>query len=68
MVVPFVGVGNTSSSAEYNFYTDPEAAHIVLESAKCPIVIVPWEACLKESVQISMVSERFDVIIAQQMI
>lgn len=52
----FAGVGNVSSSAEYNFYADPEAAHIVLESVKCPITIVPWEACLAESVKISLVS------------
>lgn len=52
------GVGNVSSSAEYNFYADPEAAHIALESSKCPITIVPWEACLGESVTISMVSEK----------
>lgn len=62
----FAGVGNISSSAEYNFYTDPEAAYIVLESAKCPITIVPWEACLKESVHVSMVSGTFEVIIAEQ--
>lgn len=40
------GVGNTTCSAEFNFYTDPEAAYIVLESLKCPIFILPWETCL----------------------
>ncbi|KAJ8966093.1 hypothetical protein NQ317_008768 [Molorchus minor] len=39
-------VGNITSAAEYNFYMDPEAAYIVLESLKCPIIILPWETCL----------------------
>lgn len=66
----FAGVGNISSSAEYNFYTDPEAAHIVLESTKCPITIVPWEACLAESVKISLVSGiwKIDIIVNQMKI
>lgn len=55
--VSFAGVGNATASAEYNFFSDPEAAHIVLQSAKCPITIVPWEACIEDSVKISMVSE-----------
>ncbi|XP_056629569.1 nucleoside hydrolase-like [Diorhabda sublineata] len=42
----FTGVGNWTCSAEFNFYTDPEAAYIVLESLKCPIFIFPWETCL----------------------
>ncbi|KAJ8955605.1 hypothetical protein NQ318_001435 [Aromia moschata] len=39
-------VGNVTSSAEYNFYMDPEAVYIVLECLKCPIFIFPWEPCL----------------------
>lgn len=40
------GIGNTTSSAEMNFYKDPEAAHIVLSTAECPITLLPWETCL----------------------
>jgi len=54
----FQAVGNvpTSYTAEYNFYKDPEAAHIVLSELSCPITAVPWEIylahpCSKEFVQ-----------------
>ena len=39
------GVGNEEITAEFNFFVDPEAAYIVLDSAKIPVVIVPWETC-----------------------
>jgi len=44
--------GNVLSfvTSEYNFYKDPEAAHIVLEEIKSPITIVPWEAYLSHKV------------------
>lgn len=48
------GIGNASRSAEYNFFTDPEAANIVLNQAKCPITILPWEACLTHNFDVSM--------------
>ncbi|XP_060516546.1 nucleoside hydrolase-like isoform X2 [Cylas formicarius] len=41
---------NYSVKPEFNFGTDPEAAHIVLKCAKCPIYLLPWETCLKQSV------------------
>jgi len=54
----YQAVGNvpTSFSAEYNFYKDPEAAHIVLAELGCPITAVPWEMylvhpCSKEFVE-----------------
>jgi purine nucleosidase len=34
--------GNTTSLAEFNFYVDPHAAHIVLESG-LPITLLPWD-------------------------
>lgn len=40
-----LGIGNITKSAEFNFFTDPEAAHVVLSSLSCPITIVPWETC-----------------------
>lgn len=35
------------STAEYNFYRDPEAAMIVLEEITAPIKLVPWEMFMK---------------------
>lgn len=40
------GIGNVVNCAEFNFWADPEAAHIVLTTAKCPITILPWEPCI----------------------
>jgi purine nucleosidase len=44
----YQAVGNvpTSFTAEYNFYKDPEAAHVVLSELQCPITAVPWEIYL----------------------
>ncbi|ODM89447.1 hypothetical protein Ocin01_17233 [Orchesella cincta] len=41
------GLGNTTSAAEFNFFVDPEAAAIVVNSyPPCPLIILPWEICL----------------------
>lgn len=45
----YKGVGNISRCAEFNFYTDTEAACIVLQNTHCPITIVPWETCLENA-------------------
>ncbi|XP_032289314.1 nucleoside hydrolase isoform X2 [Drosophila virilis] len=55
----YQGVGNSSRSAEFNFHSDPEAAHAVLLKTRCPITILPWETCTKEHFNIS-ISWRLD--------
>ncbi|CAH0558071.1 unnamed protein product [Brassicogethes aeneus] len=44
------GKGNTTPTAEYNFFVDPESVHIVLQSLACPITILPWETLLESTV------------------
>lgn len=39
-----------TSSAEFNFHSDPESAYIVLHYAKCPITILPWEPCMDSTI------------------
>lgn len=50
-----VGKGNSLKGSEFNFYKDPEAAHIVLNSLNCPITIVPFECGLEDSISIPLV-------------
>ncbi len=51
------GIGNETLSAEFNFHSDPEAAHIVLDKAgACSTTIATWELCLKYT-RIEMVSD-----------
>lgn len=33
---------------------DPEAAYVVLDKLTCPIVILPWETCVRPGSQITM--------------
>ncbi|KAK0412436.1 hypothetical protein QR680_006211 [Steinernema hermaphroditum] len=46
----YYGIGNVAShpTVEFNFYGDPEAAHIALAEMECPILSAPWEAFLLE--------------------
>ncbi|CAN7941852.1 unnamed protein product [Ixodes pacificus] len=44
------GRGNVLPGSEFNFKTDPEAVHVVLTRAECPITIVPWEAAVKSPI------------------
>lgn len=41
--------GNAGISAEFNFYQDPEAAHIVLNDLTCQISMVTLEVCRKHA-------------------
>lgn len=43
------GVGNTEKAAEFNFYSDPEAAHIVINNFGGNITILPWETASREN-------------------
>lgn len=54
----YQGVGNSSRAAEFNFHSDPEAAHAVLLKTRCPITILPWETCTKERFHIPIVSNK----------
>lgn len=47
-----LAIGNITKSAEFNFYSDPEAAQIVLSSLACPITLVPWETCTERNLTI----------------
>ncbi|PAV90177.1 hypothetical protein WR25_17229 [Diploscapter pachys] len=42
----YLGMGNVMQplTAEWNFHCDPEAASLVLQSMRCPVRILPWEA------------------------
>lgn len=40
----FNSIGNVGALIEFNFATDPEAAHIVFERAK-NLIVVPFESC-----------------------
>lgn len=42
-----LGMGNISRCAEFNFWSDPEAAHIVFSESKCEVYVFPWEPCLE---------------------
>ncbi|XP_071489275.1 inosine-uridine preferring nucleoside hydrolase-like [Diadema antillarum] len=37
-------------TAEFNFGSDPEAAHIVLTDTQCPTLVVPLETCISHSI------------------
>uniref|UniRef100_U5EW03 Putative inosine-uridine preferring nucleoside hydrolase n=1 Tax=Corethrella appendiculata TaxID=1370023 RepID=U5EW03_9DIPT len=56
------GVGNVKFfNAEFNFYSDPEAANIVLSKFQKTITILPWETNLRSNLVFSK-DWRFNVI------
>lgn len=50
----YKGIGNATEVAEFNFYCDPESAHVVLSELSCPIVLVPWEPVLEHGIEWQM--------------
>lgn len=42
------GEGNVSLGAEFNFWFDASAAHIVVQEFVCPKILVTWELCKDE--------------------
>lgn len=57
-----LGRGNVTKCGEFNFWYDPEAAHIVLEETTCPMFIFPWEACLDASKETPLHDWRLKVL------
>lgn len=45
------GEGNVTPAAEFNFYCDPEAAHVMLTEASCPVLMVPWETTVNHAME-----------------
>ncbi len=57
------GRGNTPNlSAEFNFFADPEAAHVVFsawETAGRPLELVDWEATVRHAVPVAVLERWF---------
>ena len=45
-----LGEGNITPSAEFNFYSDPESARVVLTELGCPITLICWELCIHNAI------------------
>lgn len=53
----YKGIGNSDTrTAEYNFYTDVESAHLVLHTLKCPKFMLVWEAAIPDNLPLETVS------------
>jgi inosine-uridine nucleoside N-ribohydrolase len=54
--------GNVSMCAEFNFWYDPEAAHITITESTCPVYILPWEPCSKACRAMPHKTWRIDIL------
>lgn len=61
-IISISGIGNISKCAEFNFWSDPEAAYIVFAETKCPIYIYPWEPCLDNRISLPFNEWRMGVL------
>lgn len=52
--------GNKSAVAEFNFFSDPEAADIVLARCPCPITLIPLDLCYSAVIQLSDLNQVHD--------
>lgn len=55
MYIDILGRGNITLCAEFNFYKDPEAVHIILEEINVKIIVFPWEINLSSATSQSWV-------------
>lgn len=56
------GIGNVTKHAEFNFWSDPEAAHIVLNESECAMFIFPLETCTEASKAMPLKEWRQDIL------
>ena len=59
-------IGNMEPTTEFNVFADPEACHVMLTNAKCPLTFVPWECGLSNLLTWVGQSVRYSQLIKQR--
>lgn len=49
LTILFIGIGNVTLCAEFNFAMDPESAYVVLEEFLCTTYVASWEYSCRNS-------------------